>query len=89
MSKPNMQATFPMSIKEERVQPESKFGKVKIIYDVVSDRPLEKGEALESPIEPKMSATVVKVLESRPARGDWSNPIWGGVLPTWYRVEVE
>lgn len=56
----------------------------KRIVHVVSDRDVAVGDIIPSPVYVKYTHTVTKVLESRPAKGNW-----GDTNAVWFKVEVE
>lgn len=54
--------------------------------DVVTDGAIEKGDHYN--ILPRTSTYVVQeVVETRPARGDWSGESYKGMAPTWSRIK--
>lgn len=54
--------------------------------NMVTDGPLSKGDSYS--IEPMgIYYTVTDIIESRPARGDWSGESYAGMNPTFNRIK--
>lgn len=56
--------------------------------DIVTDGPIIKGDTYE--ILPNRGVyTITNVIESRPARGDWSGKQFEGMAPTFSRIQFK
>lgn len=55
-----------------------------VVVDIVSDAEPMKGEMF-SFNHARRNVTVLEILETKPAAGDWSGEFWKGVNPVWYR----
>lgn len=66
------------------------------LMDFTSDGPLAIDDEIEYPSgflksENKYvfrTAVITKVVEQRPAKGDWSGDRWKGTTPTWQRCKT-
>ena len=54
--------------------------------DIVTDGPVTKGDTYEILPNLGRKKTISEVVESRPARGDWSGESYKGMIPTFSRI---
>jgi len=72
---------------EMNLKSKIKWNQQTVIVDMINDKPPDPGTVVNSNIGQEM--IVIGIIDSRVAKGDWSNPFWQGVKPTWFRLNCE